>query len=318
MLRIYDAEQDRLAASELYQACFHDTWPLQADAFHAVINHSDYRAGDHFVVEENSQIVGFVATQIRRDGDTPPSMGGISLLMVHPQWHRQGIGRRLHEQAIRHLKQFDLANIVLSTGNSYHFWQGIPDNLPTARTFFQECGWADAERSDDLVGDVAQLKNFAEVTKQRGLPDITIRLAESNDKQGILDFEEREFPHWKGFYQSTLEANQLNDILIAHSQEEEIIAALLLSDWQSPQFKTEFLWHEQLGEKLGALGAVGVAQAWNDRGIGSALVARGAEILQERDVAHIYIAWTGRTHFYERLGYRLWQGYCHPVYPIPR
>ena len=314
---IYETRRDGHAVFALYQACFHDTWPLQVDAFHAIISHhGDYRAGDHFVIEKNGCIVGFVATQLRRQEDEPALTGGIALLMVHPQWRRKGIGRQLHDQAISHLKQFDLKHIFLANGSSHRLWQGIPDNLPTAQAFFHTCGWSDDERSQDLVGDVHELKSFAEVTKQRSLPDISIRLAEANDQQAILNFEGREFPHWKAFYQSSLEENQLDDILIAHSQDGEIIAALLLSDWQSPQFKTKFLWHEQFDKRLGALGAVGVAQKWNDQGIGSALVARGAEIIKARDVGCIYIAWTGRASFYERLGYRLWQEYCHMAYEL--
>jgi len=313
----YDTDQGKQALFELYQACFHDIWPLQADAFHAVItHHGDYRAGDHFVVEKNDRIVGFVATQLSRQEDESVSDGSIALLMVHPQWRTQGIGRCLHDQAISHLKQFDLKHMFLANGSSHRFWQGLPNNLPTARTFFHKCGWSDDERSYDLVGDVHQLKSFAEVTKQRSLPDISIRLAGSNDQQTILDFEGREFPHWKAFYQSKVENDQLDDILVAHNQNGEVLAALLLSDWQSPYFKTDFLWHRQLGQKLGALGAVGVAEKWNNQGIGSALVARGAEILKTRDVDCIYIEWTGRASFYERLGYALWQEYHHMAYEL--
>jgi predicted N-acetyltransferase YhbS len=54
---------------------------------------------------------------------------------------------------------------------------------------------------------------------------------------------------------------------------------------------------------------VGTAESWRKRGIGTALIARGTEILIERGATHGFIGWTGEISFYGRIGYTVWQTY---------
>lgn len=311
-LRAYRANHDGAAVFDLYRICFQNTWPLSAAVFPLLLSeHADYQAGDHFVAEKDGQIVGFVATQRQRVMNKDNTKGGIALLMVHPNQHRQGIGRRLQEMAVHHLKQIGLDRICLGIGNAHRFWQGVPENLPGATTFFRACGWHEAETSFDLIGDVYQLKTPSDLAQEREIPNLHIRLAEAEETLAILDFEEQEFPHWRSAFQSRLEQGRFEDILIAQNAEGHIVGVLTLTDWQSTQDKTDLLWSALLGEKLGALGVVGVAASAQGQGIGSALVTTGGEILKTRGVDCIHIEWTGRVAFYERLGYTLWQRYHH-------
>ncbi len=307
-LRGYEVERDGRAVFELYQACFGETWPLRAEAFHAIISeYKHYRAGDHAVVEKDGAIVGFVAAQQRRDDHGTASTGGIALLMVHPAWRRQGIGRRLHDWALRRLCEANLQRVQLANVSGRRLWQGVPGNLPAARAFFERCGWREVETSDDLVGDVSQLRTFSQAIEQRPLPNLEIRLATPADASALLDFEGRAFPNWHSAFTKQVELGQFENILVARTKNGNVVGSLILSDWQSAASAMDFLWQIKLGERLGALACVGVVERQNNRGIGSALCARGADILRDRGVDRIHISWTGRPRFYERLGYRLWQ-----------
>ena len=52
-----------------------------------------------------------------------------------------------------------------------------------------------------------------------------------------------------------------------------------------------------------------VAAAVRGRGIGTALVAQGTEILRERGVHICFLGWVWAVDFYQRLGYEPWQAY---------
>ena len=70
------------------------------------------------------------------------------------------------------------------------------------------------------------------------------------------------------------------------------------------------LWTRLLGDDCGGLGAVGVAAGVRGQGIGTALVARGSDVLRERGVGNSCIGWTWLVDFYGRLGYRPWRSYA--------
>ena len=314
IVRTFNEERDADAVFDLYQTCFQNLWPLTPDVFHLLISqHADYHPGDHFVAEKDGRIIGFVATQLTRTTSTPSSKGGIALLMVHPDHRRQGLGRQLHHVALHHLNQAGVDEMHVANGNRHRFWQGVPRNLPGATAFFQACGWQLQENSADLIGNVQQLKTPIEVTKGRQTENVHVRLATPADAPTILTFEAREFPHWQSAFQSKIDQGNYEDILIVQNAEGHIVGSLTLTDWRSPEAKRTLLWPAIIGEKLGAIGVVGVAESQHGQGIGSLMVATGAEIMKARGVEQIHIFWTGRVSFYERLGYMLWQEFDHMV-----
>lgn len=313
-LRPYNEEHDAQAVFELYQTCFQALWPLAPDVFHLLISqHADYHLGDHFVAEKDGRIVGFVATQLTRTANNLSTKGGIALLMVHPHLRRQGLGRQLHAMALHHLNQVGANELSVCHGNGHRLWQGVPCNLSNATAFFQACGWQIREKSADLIGDLQHLKTPIEMIESRQQQDIRVRLATPDDAPAILDFEAREFPHWQSAFQRKVDQKQFADIVIVQNAEGQIVGSLTLTDWRSPEAKRALLWPAIIGEKLGAIGVVGVAESEQGQGIGSAMVAKGAEIMKARGVEQIHIFWTGRVSFYERLGYTLWQEFDHMV-----
>ena len=60
----------------------------------------------------------------------------------------------------------------------------------------------------------------------------------------------------------------------------------------------------------GNIVALYVAPEARRRGIGSALVARGSELLKARGASYSFIEWTWALEFYGRLGYSTWRSYA--------
>ncbi len=64
-----------------------------------------------------------------------------------------------------------------------------------------------------------------------------------------------------------------------------------------------------LGPMAGTIGCVGVASYAQDRGIGSAMVARASELLRDAGTHMCHISWVERQAFYVRVGYTPWRRY---------
>ena len=130
-VRPYNPNLDSAALLPLWQAALGDTWPMRDDLLRRQLtDHRFYRGDDHFVAVADERIVGFVGTQIdRSEADVQERSGGISVVLVHPERQRQGIGTRLHEAALDHLRQAGVGALRLGGGGAYRFWPGIPSRF---------------------------------------------------------------------------------------------------------------------------------------------------------------------------------------------
>jgi GNAT superfamily N-acetyltransferase len=305
-IRPYCAASDAAAVFALWQGAFARTWPLTAPMFAHVIQGPATRpGGTHFVALEQGRTVGFVATGIN---GADPGSGYIPALFVDPDMQRRGIGTALHKAASDHLRHSGVRHVQLG-GGLVRFWPGVPGTLATALAFFQARGWAYAETTYDLLRDLRTYVTPAPIATRMAQAPFQLAPAQEQDWPELLAFQAREFPFWADAYRDAAHFGDYADALIARDAHGRLVGALLMVTPQSHPERTDAPWTALLGDRLGGLGAVGVAADRRGRGIGLALVARGSEILRERGAAYGFIGWTGLVAFYGRLGYAIWRDY---------
>lgn len=289
----------------LWGATLGDSWPLTpAYLRYMVSGYARYKEGDHFVAEQDGQVVGFVATQ--NDGKA----GGIPFLIVSPDMQRQGIGRQLNTAAIEHLRRHGIDTISLAHGGGDYFWPGVPLNPPGAVDFFKACGWTLPDTCYDMTQDLATYQTPAGVLERAARLSIDIRLCSSSEEAAaVVAFEQRVFPFWAQYFQMNANPAHFDSILAAWDGK-TVVGALLLDVADIDGLNPGGVWHVILGDHMGSIGAVGVDEARQGHGIGLALVATASEILQKRGVRQCVIGWTDLLGFYGRLGYREWRAYA--------
>ena len=243
-----------------------------------------------------------MAAQIDRAN---PAYSGIVALLVEPRFQRQGIGSLLHQAALEHLRGAGASTVQLGCGGYSYFWPGVPDSLPAAKPFFEARGWHFEEPCYDLAQPMQEYRSPNDL-----ITHTVIELARPEDAPALLEFERREFSHWLGAFQPTIEVGDFHELLIARDPTTQaIVGSLILYSPLAHPSRFDGFWKKMLGDPLGEIGCVGVAEAAQGRGIGTAMVARASEILKQRGVAAVHIGWVYRVDFYGRLGYAKWQAF---------
>jgi beta-N-acetylhexosaminidase len=291
---------------ELWQQVLGDIWPISPDQFHQVtIANHWYKDGDHLIAEVGGTIAGFVATQI----SPHMGVGEIMLIMVAPQYQRRGIGKTLLNAATQHCLDQQVRTIQIGGGGLTYFWPGVPQNLPGAIAFFESCGWNYSEVSDDLVGDLTTFQTPDVISQHFVATATTLHIADEQTASDVLTFEQQRFPQWSEFYSIKIEAGDFQDIVYARNCAKEVVGAILLSSPHSKLKGQGFNWSLLLGDDMGTLDAVGVAESVRRQGVGLTMVAKGCQILQQRGVQHCHIGWTGIAGWYGKLGFEIWRGF---------
>jgi beta-N-acetylhexosaminidase len=303
-IRPYEPERDAPAVFELWRATIGLQWPLTAQRFHSISLNS-YAVG-HRVATDGNRVVGFAAAH--RAWETAAT-ATLTLLLVAPDVRRRGIGTALHDATLAHLRAQGIRRVLLGAGD-VHFWEGVPDNCPEALSFFQARGWTITGTVYDLIQDVREVRIPPDLAARVGG---AVRFTTPTARDEIHDlfaFVAREFPNWLAEYRAIAERDTIADYLIGRDRSRAIVASLIIFSPQSDQTRGDGTWSLLLGTAMGALGCVGVAEAERGRGIGLALVARGAEIVRERGGQICHIHWTAVPGFYECLGYRIWHSFA--------
>jgi predicted N-acetyltransferase YhbS len=292
----------------LWQASLGDRWPLSRRAFHHITLESGaYQPGDHLIAQGGDAIVGFVGTQTRTFPNARAPRAAVIAIMVEPSQQRRGVGRALLEAALASLEQKGVTEVQLGGGGISYFWAGVPANLPEAWSFFQACGWPRVETSFDLVRELRGYSTPPDIHERVRQQQITLQTATPADVPAVLAFEERHFPNWLHAFERVVAYDEAGDILLARDARQAIVGTTLVLAAESRSWRDRFVWGELLGEKIGGVGPLGVAEEMRSKGIGLALAARVTELLQERGVETSYVGWTWLVDWYGRLGYRIWQ-----------
>jgi beta-N-acetylhexosaminidase len=306
-IRPYDASTDAASVFALWQSTVGREWPLDFYLFQQVLSAP---RSQHFVVEENGQVIGFAGTQ--RSYSWGREAGHLLALLVAASWQRRGLGSALYEVAIRYLRESGTQLLQLG-GHSPRFWCGVPSNLASTLDFFKARGWESFALVYDLTQDLRRYTSPPEIYLRMAEQQITLEPACEQDMAEVLAFEEREYPNWLVFYEDMNRLGDYQDVLVARDQSkgDQIVGTLSMRTMQSHPQRPELLWPALLGEDAGTMGAVGVAFAEQGRGIGLAMCARASELLKQRGVGTCCIDWVEEetTKFYGKLGYTRWRAY---------
>src|SRR6266508_4532535 len=149
-VRAYDPVRDADAALALWQRSL-PLWPIARAEVAGVI-------GDAALVATvDRQLAGIAA--VAHGG----RRASLQLLLVDRDRRRCGLGRRLHDAALDHLRRRGADTAGLGGTPAPYLWPGLPAGLDDARAVLERWGWRFGYRCWDLVRDLSDYQTPREV-----------------------------------------------------------------------------------------------------------------------------------------------------------
>jgi GNAT superfamily N-acetyltransferase len=252
---------------------------------------------------QDGAAVGFVlASALPSEPNvSPPEVGWVDAIAVHPESQRQGIGTALLAWAEAWLAAQGCQRWRLG-GGMRPFAAGLPVELDSAG-FFSRCGYA-GRAGRDRAWDVAHdLTRYVTPETARKAAGIQARSVASGEEGAVMAFLRREFPgRWRFEFELHLqEGGRLADYVALWSPRGiDGCCVLTFEDSRRP---LDRFFPQALPRPWGQLGSIGVSADSRGKGYGAALLDGGLRCLRDAGVAGCVIDWTGIVDFYGRFGF---------------
>lgn len=243
-----------------------------------------------------------------------PDRGWVSLVVVHPDHWRRGIGAALVRAAEAFLRAKERPTAVLGSDPA-HFFPGVPHETGASR-FFAALGYRLRGEAYDLHRSLRGYRTPESVAAVlRNNPDTEIRPLARGEEGALLAFLDAAFPgRWRYTLARFLDGGgAIGDIMgIVRGGAVHGFAHLFHphSRWIGPSIT----WtppHTAGGAGIGGLGPMGVSPALRGRGFGLALLDRAMVHLASHGIHEMIIDWTILLDFYGKLGFTPLRRYNH-------
>ncbi|HRV76055.1 MAG: GNAT family N-acetyltransferase [Candidatus Nomurabacteria bacterium] len=278
----------------LWQSALGDIWPLSERSFIGKLSNKNSTTLTAF---DGDELVGMITI----------NGANITVILVHPDSQRKGVGSALLDSAISKIKKSGQVKVMAGQGGGY-FWPGVPTNLPGTLKFLECKGWASGELVTDMFCDLSRYSVPEDIEEKISSSNVQTRLSSPSDAEDILGFEKKYFPEWEGTSTKEVSNKNFDNIMLA-TEGSEIIGTNFLFSPKDKNYATHFPWTEILGDKTGGYGCLGVNEAFRGRYIGYKLAVYSERLLIERGCTASHLHWVFSIEWYERLGYKVWRQY---------
>ena len=291
--------------AQLWERALGESYPVTERVLRPrICTRPTYEDGDGLVATEGGRIVGFGIVELDRAALDPIDLGTIQALVVDPARQREGIGGALLDRLEGRLREEGCARVRASMG-LWRFWSGVPQDLPTARAFFEAHGYGKNGESIDMFGPLDGFRMAPQSLDALRRAGAEVVSATSPDLGPTYDLLTREARGWRASMLAMINAGDMENLLLV-KRGEEVIGQIQTYTPHSRCRGANVVWERIYGEDMGGFGAVLIADGWRGKGLGVAMIQAAAQHLLEHGATGCYVDWTGDrlAPFYAKVGAR--------------
>lgn len=298
----FDPQRHTPETLALWSQVFADHYPVTERVFlGCTVWRPSWDPGDAVLATDAGVAVGFGMIEV----DRPAANGSVAAIAVHPAHQRRGLGERILAELERRLVAAGCASAQVG-GALHRFWTGVPEDLPTAKAFFEKQGYELNSECYDLVIPPEAGVDAADWRRRMAAAEVELVSASSDDLGPLLSFQMREFPGWTPSMLRMLAGGDMANVLVLR-RGAEIVGTVQSFTPRSRWRAANLVWECLLGEDLGGYGSVGIAKDLRGQGLGR-LLCEGADVhVRSEGAANCHIDWTGLIDFYGKFGARPWR-----------
>ncbi|PGH21421.1 hypothetical protein AJ80_03212 [Polytolypa hystricis UAMH7299] len=301
----FDKDRDMSQVIELWHRVL-PQYAVPGDVLANLLNRSN---SAHFVVRENDELLGFVATFLN-DG----SSSFISALLVNPTYQSRGIGSSLISYARKYLRNERKSTSITVGSSSPRFWPGVPlDIQKSAYSFFAHRGFCapPGPSSRDYYVNLLDYVAPEGVLEHSAAAGVTFRPWSEEQYEECMAKQKELFGDnaiWVEAYEQLAREGQYSQAMVAVDSSGKQVGWTLMLNPRVGLFN-DLAFPLLLGEKTGQIACVGVDAAARKKGVGLALVVSAALDLKKRGLQHAFIDWVTLVNWYEKAGFEVWREY---------
>lgn len=286
----------------MWQSALGGEWNIDSSLYRDIFSDKQYITADL-----EGKTIGFVAY----DFDVQQQLGSINLIVVDSEYQRQGIGGRLITEAKKSLAEKNIKRIQVCDCGFGGLWRALPKNIVGATEFFTTNGWDLNIESLDQTGSIEGYESPSYLDIRPRRQDLIFRFFEQRDKDELLDFQQKNFPHWKIYFEQFIEQGRFENIVVGHLGQEMIASCLL--EYPGQRFMGSN-WINMLGADCGSPSVLGVSEEHRGFGVGHYLFDFAMKSLAAKGAKHAFINQSDAPGVYKRFGFEvIWeyrQGVC--------
>ncbi len=296
----------------VWHAAFGERYPIMPALWDAItLGDPSFRESDGLVAMHGEKPVGFALAKRFRESfpgcERFKPLGYLTLMAVHPDHQRLGIGSRLIGAVESRLRD-DGASKILLGGSFHHVFPGIPvasdEAAEPAVAFFTAHGYALGQEVWDVRRNLAQPPDLPALGELRA--GVELRPTRPEETARMQEFLERDFAgRWPRDVAHHLAHGGSASRIFGLFVEGDPLGFALL---HLPASVGALRWAGFTPE-IAALGPIGVSPALRGQGMGLALLVRALEQLRVWGATETVIDWTDLLDFYSRCGFAPWLRY---------
>lgn len=259
-----------------------------------------------FVALDCDQLVGFIIGKIWNDEykiEGYDKQGWISLIYVHPEYRKRGIGSNLLKIVEDEFERLNKSTIYVGR-DYFNYFPGLPEDCKESLDWFKKRGYENNRCTYDLIS-----KNKGKIALVNS--NYSFRLATLNDKDKIINFIHENWPgRWtKEILDYWNNGGTGRECAICLDQDKVCAFAKLgYPDTLESQISNSLTWRDCF-KSLGGIGPLGVDKNYRGRHLGYDIVAYSKNVLIDANVTDIIIDWTSLLDFYHKFEFNVWKSY---------
>ncbi|KAK4096904.1 hypothetical protein N658DRAFT_518963 [Parathielavia hyrcaniae] len=314
-IEAWDRNTDVSVVFDLWRRCLPKMFHLGRDQFETMLCRDGYAM--HYVAREpeTSQVLGFCATYTTYVDGSDRLLGSLAALLVQPSHQRRGIGRSLHDHALRQLTKVPGVSLLQLGSTFPRLLYGLPVDSPS-EPWFRRQGWpiklpvAPGSRHE-ACDWLLEFKNWPVTCLDPSR--FTFRPCEMTDIDKVVAFVDitsrrNDNMGWYDQYAKLAHARNTRDIILG-LQGEIIIAAALTYRTGSP-VAGDIPWARTIADDVGGITCVCISDDVPRDSVMIRLLDTCIRVLKDAETNRLFIdGIKGGDDGFSKLGFRKWARY---------
>uniref|UniRef100_A0A0D2YD34 N-acetyltransferase domain-containing protein n=1 Tax=Fusarium oxysporum (strain Fo5176) TaxID=660025 RepID=A0A0D2YD34_FUSOF len=243
----WDYDRDLPETHALWEACLPSKFHLNRSTLGSLLKRDGYAM--HYLVREphKGESIGFCATFTTfTDSSGDRLIGSIAAIIVHKDFRGQGVGRFLHDEVVRKLKNIRGVGITQLGSTFPRLLYGLPVG-ETDLEWFEKLEW---NMKESTLGNGRRVLDWLLRFADHPVPDLasaglTFRPCQLKDYEKVVEMANKESQKkyrfgWYDQYAKTMDSCYMNDIASTNGQNTKKFGDKLLDVWRNKSQASKF------------------------------------------------------------------------------